>query len=441
MRARLVLRWTALCLAATAAAALVWFYANQPRTLKIAVGPDGSQQVTFLRSLARALVEVRQSFRLELVLKSDSTAAARALDAGEAHLAVVRSDDTSSGQARSIAVIQKRHVLFVARGDKGLDVASLASGKVGVVRAESDDSRMLVRRILDHYRPATAEGELQLADLPLADVAQSLIAGELDAAVFVAWPGQRLRRVIGGLVEGAGVPLVFAGVPASEALALRYRDLEATELPAGFLGGAPPRPAKALPTVAITYEIAAGDGVGEKVAADLARALIEARSRLRRVDDSAFFVDMPPLETQRRYMPHPGVVAMLNDETETLLEAYSDHLWLALFGLSVLGSSITGFLAWAGLRGETVERRFGRRLAHLVERLEAARSPQELDAVETEFEALAKRIIQDYAEGQFGAQDSDPTPWMRLFTQLLDKRRRDLVEARQDRRVQGAGHG
>ena len=79
--------------------------------------------------------------------------------------------------------------------------------------------------------------------------------------------------------------------------------------------------------------------------------------------------------------------------------------------------------------------------AHLVERLEAARSLDELDMVESEFEALAKRIIQDYAEGQFGAQDSDPTPWMRLFTDLLDKRRRDLVEARQDRRVQGAGHG
>jgi TRAP-type uncharacterized transport system substrate-binding protein len=430
MRARFLLRWTAAFLGASAAAALFWFALNQPRTLKIAVGPDGSQQMVFLRSLARALVEARQPFRLEIVPRADSLSAARALDDGEVDLALVRSDDTTSGQARSIVMIQKRHVIFVARQDSPLDVAGLAARKVGVVRGESDDNRTLVRRILEHYRPAAAgaqgEADIALVDLPLSEVGSALASGAVDAAVFVAWPGQRLRRIVADLVEREGVALVFSGVPAPEALAFRYGDLEATELPAGVLGGAPPRPAQPLETVAVTYEIAAGERLAEGVAGDFARALLEARTRLRRVDDNAFFVELPPVDKQRRYMPHPGVVAVVKDEAQTWLEAYSDHIWLALFGLSILGSSITGFLAWAGLREEPVERMAGRRLAALVERLEAARTGVELDAVEAEFETLMKELIRDYGAGLFESEGSDPTPWMRLFMQLLDKRRAAL---------------
>jgi len=430
MRARFLLRWTAAFLGASAAAALLWFAMNQPRTLKIAAGPDGSQQMIFLRSLARALVEARQPFRLDIVPRADSLAAARALDDGEVDLALVRSDDTTSAQARSIAVIQKRHVIFVARQDRPLDVASLAAGKVGVVRGESDDNRTLVRRILEHYRPeaagAQAEADIALVDLPLNEVGSALASGAVDAAVFVAWPGQRLRRIVADLVEREGVALAFAGVPAPEALAFRYGDLEATELPAGVLGGAPPRPARPLETVAVTYEIAAGERLADSVAGDFARALLEARTRLRRIDDNAFFVELPPVDKQRRYMPHPGVVAVVKDELQTWLETYSDHIWLALFGLSILGSSITGFLAWAGLKEESTERMAGRRLAALVERLDAARTSEELDAVEGEFEALMKELIRDYGAGLFDSDGPDPTPWMRLFMQLLDKRRAAL---------------
>ncbi len=432
MRSRLLLRWTAACLGASAAAALLWFALNQPRTLKIAVGPDGSQQMVFLRSLARALVESREPFRLEIAPQPDSLSAARALDDGRADLAVVRSDDPTSAQARSIAVIQKRHVIFVARQDEPLDVAGLANRKVGVVRGESDDNRMLVRRILQHYRPVVAEGaqapdDPTLIDLPLTEVGEALASGAVDAAVFVAWPGQRMRRILGDLVERQKMSLVYAGVPAPQALAFRYRDLEATELPAGVLGGAPPRPAHALETVAVTYEIAAGERLSDATAGELARALLEARTRLRRIDDNAFFLELPSVDGQRRYMPHPGVAAVVKDETQTWLETYSDHIWLALFGLSVLGSSITGFLAWIGLREEPLESTAGRRLAALVERLEAARSLAELDVVEADFEALIKELIRDYGAGLFDSQDTDPTPWMRLFIQLLDKKRQALL--------------
>lgn len=432
LRQQLVLRWVAAFLGMAAVGLLIWLVSNQPRTLKIAVGPDGSQQMLFMRSLARAMIETRQPFRLKIVPRSDSISAAKALDAGEVQLALVRSDDATSVEARSVVVVQKRHVLVVARADSGLaDISSLLGRNVGVVRGGSDDNRMLVRRILQHY--AISEelepDPMDLQDLPLQRAGAALTSRKVDALVFVAWPGQRLRRLISEIVDRDKVALVFAGVPSPDALAFRYRDLEASELPPGVLGGSPPRPAAALATVAITYEIAAGEAMPDATVAALASALLEARTRLRRVDDNAFAVETPPVDEQRRYLPHAGVVALVNDESQTFLETYSDYIWLGLFGLSILGSSITGFLAWAGLREAPPGKSLGLRLAGLVERLDAARTLAQVDAVEAEFEDMVKAMIVDYGNGGLDMHEDDPSPWITLFTRLVDKKRAVLLAA------------
>lgn len=431
LKQQLVLRWAAALLGIAAVGLLVWLVSNQPRTLKVAVGPEGSQQMIFMRSLARAMSETRQPYRLKIVPVADSISAARALDAHEVQLALVRSDDTTSIEARSVVIVQKRHVLVVARADSGFtDISSLLGRNVGVVRGGSDDNRTLVRRILQHY----ASGEdfetegMDLQDLPFQRAGAALTSREVDALVFVNWPGRRLRRLIAE-VDRDKAPLVFAGVPSPDALAFRYRDLEASELPPGVLGGSPPRPAAAIATVAITYEIAAGEATPEATITGLAAALLEARTRLRRVDDNAYAVEMPPVNEQRRYMPHAGVVALVNDESQTFLEACSDYIWLALFGLSILGASVTGFLAWAGLRAAPPGKSLGLNLAGLVERLDSARTLAQVDAVEAEFEGLVKSMIVDYANGGLNLREDDPSPWIALFMRLVDKKRAVLLAA------------
>ncbi|MDB5569804.1 MAG: hypothetical protein JWN93_987 [Hyphomicrobiales bacterium] len=426
MNRRLLLRWTATLFGLAAIGLAGWFAFTQPRTLRVAVGPEGSQQMTFMRALARAMVETRQGFRLEITPTASSADAARALDAGDVQLALLRSDDSTSTEARSIVVVQKRHVIVAARADRGVgDVSQLAGHVIGVVRGESDDNRPLVERILAHYR--VGQGAADLRDVPIQAAGAALASGEVDALVFVAWPGQRLRRIIADVVEREKVPVVIAGIPAAEALAFRYRDLEAATLPAGVLGGTPALPPQTLPTVAITYELVASSDMRDAVATDLTTALLEARTRLRRTEDNSFAVDTPSIETQRRYMPHAGVVAYVNDDTQTFLEEYSDHIWLTLFSLSILGSSVMGFLGWVGLRERPDSVGMTQHMAGLVDQLDAARTLAEVDEVEEAFDAVLKSLIRDYANGVIDSNDDfDPTPWIGLFGRLVDKRRAAL---------------
>jgi TRAP-type uncharacterized transport system substrate-binding protein len=426
MKRHIWLRWAAMVFALAATGIGIWYIATVPRTLTIAAGPERSQQVRYLQALARSLAEHRASFRLEIVSAADSASAAKALDAGKVKLALLRSDDPTSTDARSITVIQKRHVFMVTRRDREIaDWAHLASRRLGVVRGDSDDNRPLVQRVLAQY--GLALDETQLEEIPIEMAAEALGAGRVDAMAFVGFPGQRLRQLV-AWIQASGTPITVVGVSVAGALAFRYRDVEATQLPAGVFGGSPSIPPTQIDTIAVTHEIVATTAMDDAVATELTRELIEASARVRRVEDNAFNVEAPPVDRPRRYAPHAGTAAFVNDEANSFLETYSEYIWLALFGLSILGSSITAFLGWAGLRDETDHTSLSRRMPALLDALDNARTPEELDLVEEEFDVLVKLLIRDYAHGATNrVAEANPEPMIRMFERLVKKRRTQLA--------------
>ena len=429
MTQRVVLRWTATVFALAALSLAAWYLATAPKTLRIAAGPQGSQQLRYLQSMARALSENREPFRLEITPAESSASAAAALDAGKVDLALLRSDDPTSVDGRSIVVLQKRHVFVVARQDRAIsDWTDLRGKRIGLVRSEFDETGPLVERILNQYGVKLAEVTLQ--ETPIQIAGAVLADGAMDALVFLGFPGQRVRRLVGEVTDWRKTPVTVLGVSAASALAFRYRDLEHTELPAGVFSGSPPQPPQAINTVAITHEIVASADMSESTATDLTRALRDSATRIRQLEDNAFNVEPPPVERPRRYAPHSGTAAYVNDQAMGFLETYSEYIWLTLFGLSIVGSSITGFLGWAGLREEPDSASFGAGMAQLLARLDAARSLNEVDRVEDDFDALLKALVRDYASGAPNRPAEDPAPLIALFSRLIDRRRAELSRAR-----------
>ncbi len=427
MKRHIGLRWAALLFAMCALGLAGWYLATAPRTLKIATGPETSQQTRFVQALARSLSEHRDSFRLEIVTTPNSPAAAKALEAGQVALALLRSDDPTATDARSIALIQKRHVFVVAREDREIrDWADLRGRNLGLVGGDSDDSRPLIERIFAQY--GIDPSEITLRDVPLERSTTAFVNSEKDALVFVGFPGQRLRQLLSSITQINGTKITVIGVSNAGALAFRYRDLETSQLPAGVFSGSPPQPPTAIETVAITHEITASASLDESVATDLTRTLIQAAARIRRNDDNAFNVAAPPLDVPRRYSAHTGAAAFVNDEATGFLDTYSEYIWFALFGISIIGSSITGFLGWAGLRDEPERVRLAQRMPQLLDRLELALTPDEIDQIEEDFDALVKLLIRDYARGVIdSAAEADPEPIIRMFERLVEKRRAQIA--------------
>lgn len=427
MRQHIILRWTALTFALAAASLAAWYIATAPKTLKIAAGPEGSQQIRFLQSLARSLVEHRDSFRLEIVPVPDSPSAAKILESGKVQLALLRSDDPASVEARSIVVIQKRHVFLVARQDRVVkDWADMRGRRLGIVRGDSDDSRPLVERVLAQY--GVDLNELSVQEIALPGTTEALATGAVDALVFVGFPGARLRQVLMQVTQGRGTPIAVIGVSNAAALAFRYRDLEITQLPAGVFSGSPPLPPTPIETIAITHEIAATSDLDDSAATNLTKTLIEASTRIRRLEDNAFNVEAPPVDRPRRYQPHAGTAAFVNDEVTGFLDNYSEYIWFVLFAISIVGSSITGFLGWAGLREEPEKADLQHKWPQLLDRLDIAQTLEEVDRIEEEFDALVKLLIRDYLRGN--AENGSSThlePMIGMFARLVDKKRARLA--------------
>jgi hypothetical protein len=195
------------------------------------------------------------------------------------------------------------------------------------------------------------------------------------------------------IVGNQSIELSVSGAPAHEALALRFQELHTIKVPAGIFGGA--MPDADIDTVGISYEIVAHSGMSEQTATAVTRTLMELRGRLRRVLDNTYAIETPPVEEPRRFLPHSGTAAYVNSEAKTLFEVYSEHIWLALFSLGLIGSSIAGVLSWAGLKQQPAAATLAGELRALAGRLEVASTTAEIDAIQGDFDDLVLALMRE----------------------------------------------
>jgi TRAP transporter TAXI family solute receptor len=426
----LLLRRLALVFATISAAMLVWFAFAMPTTLTVAVGPSSSQQYRFAQSMVRALKDTRQPFRLRIVTVEGSQAASRALDSSRADLAVVRSDDLSSTEARSLVVIQRRSVVIVSPKDGGITAFPDLKGKrVGLVASGGDSNRQVVDRLLEHHEMGHAD--LHLSELDPGRAAAAMAGGALDALILVSHPASgTARRIISELSGQRGVAVSTAGIAAPEALALRFREFEKSTVPAGVYGGSPQRPPEDVETVAISYELVASSRLSDAKATSLTAALVEVRARLRRDNQrTSYDVETPPVDVARRFLPHAGTAAYINDEeAKTFLDTYSDQIWLTLFLLSLIGSSVMGFLSWVWVNRSPESRNLPGQLRALARRLDSATTLAEVDAIRSELDRFMLIVVTELGRRPLPSVDgADPTAWLSMLAGLIDRRRAEIA--------------
>jgi TRAP-type uncharacterized transport system substrate-binding protein len=424
-RARL-LRRLAVVFALICTLLVAWQLFSAPTTLMVAVGPSESSQYQFVHASARALKETGQNLRLKIVVEKDSAAAGKALDGRKVDLAVLRSDDDASIEGRSLAVIHTRSILIVTRKGSGItSIGELKGRSTAIVNNSAESNRGIIDRILQHY--GLASSELNLEEIGARELSQT--APRHEAYIIIAdaalgGPKAVLQAIAGDNREN----LNFIGMPAAEGLALRFREFQKSTIPVGAFGGTPPIPAEVINTVAITYELAATDDLPQTTATDLLETLIDLRTRLRRyLPRTPFDIEAPPVDEARRFLPHTGAVAYSNDEEpETFLETYSDQIWLALFGLSIIGSSITGFLGWAGVFDSKPENNdAAERLRALAERIGTIGDPAGLEAAQRELDETVIALLRKYDQSPSSSANGDPSlaVWIASLNAIIDRRR------------------
>ena len=87
-------------------AAVAWLFFIHI-TLRVATGPMGSDGQKFFAAFVRTVADAHPRVRLKIVPTAEREASMKALVAGEADLAVVRSDLLTSTAAQTIAILRR----------------------------------------------------------------------------------------------------------------------------------------------------------------------------------------------------------------------------------------------------------------------------------------------------------------------------------------------
>jgi TRAP transporter TAXI family solute receptor len=383
-----------------------YYFAMQPVTLRIAVGPTNSDDIKVVQALTQAFSHSHGQVRLHPMQTDGAAASAQALSEGKADLAIIRGDLDVPKNAQAVATLRKNvAVLWVPPAAKGkgkkagskiTKIAQLSGHRIGVV-GRTQANVNLLKVILQQY--GVDPNKVDIVQFPAGESADAIRNQKADAYLAAGPVNSKITAdAIAASTRDGGTP-TFLAIDSAEAIAQNHPMYESSEIPAGAFGGAPGRPDEEVKTISFTHHIVARKGLSETTVAAFTRQLFAIRQTVMAEFPLAAKIETPDTDKDAVIPVHPGAAAYVDGEEKTFLDRYSDFIWWGLMGLSAMGSAGAWF---AGYLKKDVRSNNSSLRERLLDMLGAARrsdSTEELDQMQTEADDILRDTLQCFEHG------------------------------------------
>ena len=395
-----------LLLFAVAAGAL--YFALRPVTLRIAVGPPGSDDHKLITALAQTFARDGSSVRLSPITTEGAIESIALLAASKADLAVARGDLQLPANAESVAILRKNVVVLwspsglpskggkkpPASKIKGID--DLAGHRVGVI-GRTQANVILLRVILTEagVNPEkvaiTQFSTQELAELTRDPAISAFMAvGPLDSKIT--------SEAIAITAKARGEPK-FLPIDVSETIAQKHPLYEAEEIPGSTFGSSPARPDDKIDTVSVNHLIIAPKSLSETTVGTLTRQLFAVRQALAKELPIAAKIEKPDTDKDAALPAHQGAAAYIDGTERTFLEKYSDYLWGGILVLSGLGSAGAWLRQYSKRDEKALSTLHRDNLLAMISKVRQAESADELTAMQSEVDGLLRETLECYDDG------------------------------------------
>ncbi|MGY4154230.1 TRAP transporter TAXI family solute receptor [Bradyrhizobium sp. USDA 4461] len=430
------------------AAAAALFYVLQPETLRIAVGPSGSDDHQVVQAMAEAFEEESRTVRLSPITTAGAAESLTFLGAGKTDLAIGRGDLAMPSDAQTVAVLRKNYIVIwspSARAGKNSkkkgaakigEIADLAGHKVGII-GQTGANVALLRTILEGSgvqpdKVATAQfGTEEIEKLAQDNTLDAYLAvGPLDSKITAA--------AIAATSRSRGAPK-FLPIQASEAIALRHPRYEAEEIPGSAFNGNPAWPEDKIDTISVNHLILARKELSEAKAATFYRQLFAVRDTITQRVAGAAHITKPETDKEAEPSVHRGAAAVINGTERTFLDKYSDYFWFALLFLSGIGSAAAWLRRYLNRDERVVNTSHRSRILAAVSEVRNAGCEQDLLASQREVDAIIGETLKCHDEGAIEQEDMVVFGLvLELFDHAVAERRAALQSSLPDQaRTQG----
>jgi TRAP transporter TAXI family solute receptor len=383
-----------------------YYFAMRPVTLRIAVGPAGSDDLRVVQALTQAFAHARGYVRLRPLQTDGASASAKALADGNADLAIIRGDLDVPKNAQAVATLRKNvAVLWVPPAAKGkgkkagpkiTKIPQLAGRRVGVVgRTEANVN--LLKVILRQY--GIDPNKVDIVQFPAAEAADAIRNQKADAYLAAGPVNSRITAdAISASTRDGGTP-TFLAIESAEAIAQNHPVYEASEIPAGAFGGSPARPDDEVKTISFSHHIVARKALSESTVAAFTRQLFATRQQVMTEFPLAAKIETPDTDKDAVIPVHPGAAAYVDGEEKTFLDRYSDYIWWGLMALSAMGSAGAWFAGYLKKDERHNNPTLRERLQEMIAAARRSDSCEELDQLQAEADNIMRDMLRCFDDG------------------------------------------
>ena len=384
------------------------YYALRPTTLRIAVGPAGSEDQKLVQLMAQTFAREGGSVRLAAITTEGTAESIALFTAGKADLAVARGDLNLPANAESVAILRKNVVVLwapsglSARGSrkrpapriKNLD--ELAGHRVGVI-GRTQANVTLLRNVLKES--GINPDKVTISQFATSQISEMARDPSVDAFMAVGPLKSRITvDAIAATAAARGEPK-FLPIEVSDAIAKKNSVYESEEIPASIFGSSPQRPEDKVDTIAVNHLIIAPKSLSDTAVAALTRQIFTNRQQFARELPNASQIEKPDTDKDAALPAHAGAAAYIDGNERTFLEKYTDYLWFAVLILSGLGSAG----AWLKHYWNKDEREqyivHRDHLLDLIPKVRSAETPDELAEMQSAADGMLREALDCYDDG------------------------------------------
>jgi TRAP transporter TAXI family solute receptor len=391
-----------------AAAVGTAFLLLRPATLRIAVGPAGSDDHKIVQALAQNFANEGSSVRLSVVTTAGAVDSVKVLKDGQAELAVARADEDLPDGAGSVAILRKNVVVLWAperpsRGRKRIKaISDLPGHRVGVV-GRTDMNTVLLRVILKES--GIDPDKVEIAHFNPDKTADMVRDASLDAFMIVAPLDSKLvADAIVASARARGEP-TFLPIDVSEAIASRHPLYQSEEIPGSAFTSQPARPDDKVETVEVDHLIVAQKSLSESTVATLTQQLFTAKPALAHEVPAAAKIEKPDTDKDAAIPAHPGAAAYIEGNERSFMDKYSDYIWGGVLLLSVLGSISAALRHYVKRDERQLNILHRERLVAAIAQVRKLETLEELDTMQHEADDILRETLHCYDDGAIEEAD------------------------------------
>jgi TRAP transporter TAXI family solute receptor len=386
------------------AAFLLW----RPTTLRIAVGPPGSDDQRLIQNLAQTFASEGSPVRLTVISTAGAVESLGLLGTGETDLAVGRADEDMPKGAGSIAILRKNVVVLWAPSGaprKGAkkdtkakikEIADLEGHRIGVL-GRTPININLLKVILTES--GLNPDKVAVSRFSTSQITDMVRDPSIDAFMTVGPLDSKITTdAITTTARLRGEP-AFIPIDVSETIAHKHPLYESEEIPGSSFTSAPARPEDTVDTVSVNHLIVAPKSLSESTAGAFTRALFQVRPALARDDPAASKIQKPDTDKDAAIPAHPGAAAYIDGTERTFLDKYSDYFWGGILLLSVLGSIAAWVRHYVKRDERNVTTLHRDKLLSAIAQVRKTDSVEELDALQEEADEFLRETLECYDDG------------------------------------------